>query len=187
MPRATRRDHIIDIAIDLFCKHGFHATGVDTIMRTAKVSKKTLYNHFRSKDELILASLQVHDSSFRNEFMKDVSALADTPRGQLLAIFDAAEKWFGGQNFFGCMFVNVVGEYSDPTSPMRAVSLNFKQMIWRYIFELCENAGARDANGLANAIALVFEGSIVTAQISGNTHSAQTGKTVVGQLLTIYL
>lgn len=187
MPRASRRDHIIDIAIDLFCQHGFHATGVDTIMRTAKVSKKTLYNHFRSKDELILVTLQVHDGRFRNEFMKDVSALADTPRGQLLAIFDAAEKWFSGQNFFGCMFVNVVGEYSDPNSPMRAVSLNFKQMIHRYIFELCEKAGASDANGLADSIALIFEGSIVTAQISGNTNSAKTAKKVAEQLLTIHL
>jgi len=183
MAMPSRRDHIIDVAIDLFCKHGFHATGVDTIMRTAKVSKKTLYNHFRSKDELIIAALQHHDSQFRNGFMKGVEACADTPRDQLLAIFDVAEQWFSGQNFFGCMFVNVVGEYSDPTSPMRDVSRNFKQMLHRYILELCEKSGAKEANKLADEIALLLEGAIVTAQVAGTTRGASTAKSVAEQLL----
>ena len=187
MPRPSRRDHIINVAIALFCEHGFHATGVDTIMRTAKVSKKTLYNHFRSKDELILAALQLHDGEFRNNFMKDVEALADTPRARLLAIFDAAEKWFNGQNFFGCMFVNVVGEYSDPASPMRAVSRNFKQMIRRYIYELSVKAGAPEPDALADEIALLFEGAIVTAQISGDPTGAKTAKNVAELLLEKHL
>ncbi len=187
MPILGRRDHIIDVAIRLFCEHGFHATGVDRIMREAKVSKKTLYNHFRSKDELILAALQQHDSVFRNNFVKDVEQLANTPEGQLIAIFDAAEAWFSKQNFFGCMFVNVVGEYSDPTSPMRDVSRNFKQMIWRYIVSLCVEAGAKNPEKLANELALLFEGAIVTAQISGSALSASTAKNVAKQLLAANL
>ncbi len=187
MPILGRRDHIIEVAIRLFCEHGFHATGVDRIMREAKVSKKTLYNHFRSKDELILAALQQHDSVFRNNFVKDVEHLANTPKDQLIAIFDAAEKWFSDQNFFGCMFVNVVGEYSDPTSPMRDVSRNFKQMILRYIVSLCVKAGAKDPEKLANELALLFEGAIVTAQISGSPVSAGTAKNIAKQLLAASL
>jgi len=178
-----RRDHIIEVAIKLFCEHGFHATGVDRIMREAKVSKKTLYNHFRSKDELILAALQKHDSVFRNDFVKDVEQLSSTPEGQLIAIFDAAEKWFSGQNFFGCMFVNVVGEYSDANSPMRGVSKSFKKMIWRYINSLCVKAGANNPETLANQLALLFEGAIVTAQINGTAVSAGIAKDVATQLL----
>ena len=187
MPRPSRRDHIIDVAIDLFCEHGFHATGVDTIMRAAKVSKKTLYNHFRSKDELILAALQLYDGRFRNDFMKEVEALADTPEDRLLAVFDAAERWFDSDRFFGCMFVNVVGEYSDPNSPMRAVSLNFKQMIRRYLFELCDKAGAKNADTLADEMALLFEGAIVTAQVAGSAVGARTAKGVAQQLLQNHL
>jgi len=187
MPQASRRDHIIDVAIALFCQHGFHATGVDTIMRVAKVSKKTLYNHFRSKDELILAALKQQDGRFRNDFMKDIASRAKEPRDQLLAIFDAAEQWFNDKNFFGCMFVNVVGEYSDPASPMRAVSRNFKRMINLYILELCEKAGAKDPEKLAKEIALIFEGSIVTAQISGNAEGAKTAKQVAKHLLSLHL
>lgn len=187
MPILGRRDHIIDVAIVLFCKHGFHATGVDRIMREAKVSKKTLYNHFRSKDELILAALQQHDSVFRNEFMKDVEQLANSPEGQVIAIFDAAEKWFSDQNFFGCMFVNVVGEYSDPDSPMRDVSKNFKQMIRRYILGLCVKVGASNPEKLADELALLFEGAIVTAQISGSSVGASTAKNIAKQLLAASL
>ncbi len=178
-----RRDHIIEVAIKLFCKHGFHATGVDRIMREAKVSKKTLYNHFRSKDELILAALQQHDSVFRNEFMRDVEQLSNSPQGRVLAVFDAAEKWFSDQNFFGCMFVNVVGEYSDTNSPMRGVSKSFKKMIWRYIRSLCVDAGANNPETLANQLALLFEGAIVTAQINGTAVSAGVAKDVAAQLL----
>lgn len=184
MPITGRRDHIIEIAIRLFCEHGFHATGVDRIMREAKVSKKTLYNHFRSKDELILAALQKHDSVFRNNFVKDVEQLSNTPKGQLIAMFDVAENWFSDQNFFGCMFVNVVGEYSDSNSPMRDVSKSFKKMIWRYIHDLCSQAGVTDPTSMANQLALLFEGAIVTAQISGTALSATTAKNVAIQLLT---
>ncbi|MBL4837275.1 MAG: TetR/AcrR family transcriptional regulator [Kordiimonadaceae bacterium] len=187
MARPSRRDHIIDVAIVLFCEHGFHATGVDKIMRTAQVSKKTLYNHFRSKDELILAALQLYDGRFRNNFMKDVEALGATPQARLLAIFDAAETWFNSQNFFGCMFVNVVGEYSDPTLPMRAISRNFKQMIHRYILELCEKSDAKNPEILADEMALLFEGAIVTAQISGTAAGAKTAKAIAKQLLANHL
>lgn len=187
MPITGRRDHIIEVAIKLFCEHGFHATGVDRIMREAKVSKKTLYNHFRSKDELILAALQKHDSVFRNNFVKDVEQLSSTPKGQLLAIFDAAENWFSGQNFFGCMFVNVVGEYSDANSPMRGVSKSFKDMVWRYILSLCEKAGVNEPEKMANELALLFEGAIVTAQISGSPVSASTAKNIASQLLAANL
>ena len=58
MPASSRREHLIDTAIELFAKHGFHATGIDMILARAGVSKKTLYRHFRSKEELILAALR---------------------------------------------------------------------------------------------------------------------------------
>ena len=54
----SRRDHLVDTAVKLFSKHGFRATGIDRVLAESGVAKKTLYNHFRSKDELIIATLQ---------------------------------------------------------------------------------------------------------------------------------
>ncbi|MFZ8458398.1 TetR/AcrR family transcriptional regulator, partial [Staphylococcus aureus] len=92
-------EHIVKTAIALFGEHGFNGTGVDRIMTTAKVSKKTMYSYFRSKDELILAALQYYDGLFRNQFMQQVGKQATTPRAQLLALFDVAKQWFMQDDF----------------------------------------------------------------------------------------
>lgn len=91
---SSRREQLIKTAIDLFARNGFYATGIDTIVEQSGVTKKTLYSHFRSKDELILAALHSYGDEFRNEFMRQVEMLARTPKTRLLAIFDVAEKWF---------------------------------------------------------------------------------------------
>ena len=94
MSDSQRREQLIDTAIDLFAKHGFHATGIDRILAVSGVSKKTLYRHFRSKDELILAALRKYDGLFRNNFMREVESRGTTPKERLLAVFDAARAWF---------------------------------------------------------------------------------------------
>ena len=118
MPKQSRREHLIDTAITLFCEHGYHATGIDRILDTAGVSKKTMYLYFRSKEELIYAALQQYDSVFRNNFMRAVEEQGSSPKDKLLAIFDVAGAWFNENNFFGCMFINAVGEYSESESPI---------------------------------------------------------------------
>jgi len=90
---STKREQLIETAARLFARNGFHATGIDTILAEAGIAKKTLYNHFRTKDELILAALRKHDGEFRNNFMKSVEELAETPEARLLAIFDVAKAW----------------------------------------------------------------------------------------------
>ncbi len=86
MPAPAKRELIVTTALRLFAEQGFNSTGIDQIVEVAGVSKKTLYNHFRSKDELILAVLAYYDSSFRNSFIRRVEATAKSPRARLLAI-----------------------------------------------------------------------------------------------------
>lgn len=176
MPRPSRRDDVIKTAINLFSKHGFNGTGVDMIMREAKVSKKTMYTYFRSKDELILAALQHYDGLFRNSFMKQVDKAAKTPEKRLIAMFDVAKVWFMQDNFFGCMFINAVGEYSDADTPIRNISVHFKAQMRDFIRELCVQAGAKDADGLADELALLLEGAIVTAQVGKKPAAADIAK-----------
>ena len=89
---SDRREHLLDTALSLFGTEGFHATGIDKILASAGVAKMTLYNHFRSKDELILAALRRRDERFRHWFVREVEHRAATPRDRLLA---AAEKGTG--------------------------------------------------------------------------------------------
>jgi len=183
MKQSQRREHLIDTAIGLFCRYGYHATGIDRILSEAGVSKKTLYTHFRSKDELIMAALRKYDGLFRNEFMRQVDHLGKSPEDKLLAIFDAAGSWFTQKQFFGCMYINVIGEYSEEDSPIREISKQFKRSMRDYIMELCKQAGAEEPDALADQLALILEGAIVTAQVSQKSDSARTAKRIASQLL----
>lgn len=183
MSKSQRREHLVDTAIDLFAERGFHATGIDTILEKSGVSKKTLYRHFRSKEELILAALRKYDGLFRNEFMRQVEARAHTPRGRILAVFDVAYSWFKHNNFFGCMFINAIGEYSENDTPIRQVCKEFKTMMRGYVRELCVRAKVDDPDGLAEKLALLLEGAIVTAQVSQTPDAAQVAKSTARVLV----
>ena len=184
MSQSPRREHLIDTAIALFAERGYHGTGIDTILAKAGVSKKTLYRHFRSKEELILAALKKYDGLFRNDFMRQVEARAATPRDRLLAVYDVAADWFAQDNFFGCMFINAVGEYSAADTPIRQVCKDFKRQVRRYIEDLCAELGAENPAGLADELAMLFEGAIVTAQVSDKREAAaQIAKTAAAALI----
>ncbi len=184
MSLSERREHLIDTAIRLFAEHGYHATGIDTILKSAGVSKKTLYRHFRSKDELILAALRKYDGLFRNSFMRQVEEQAATPRDRLLAVFDVAEAWFGQSSFYGCMFINAIGEYSDDDTPIRQVCKEFKALMRSYIRDLCIQAEIPDGALLAEELALLLEGAIVTAQVSQDRQrAARIAKIAAGALI----
>lgn len=180
---ADKRQQLIDTAIALFNEHGFHAVGIDRIASEARVSKKTMYHHFRSKEELILAALRQQDGMFRNQFMKNVEATAADAHNRLLAVFDVAHQWFQSDDFFGCMFINAVGEYGEPSHAIREVCKEFKRLMRRYLVELATEVGAADPDGLADELALLLEGSIVTAQVSGNPRSAEVAKNAAKVLI----
>jgi len=183
MPLSSRRDHLIETAITLFCEQGYHATGIDRLLETAGVSKKTMYQHFRSKEELIYAALRQHDSVYRNQFMQAVENSGETPKEKLLAIFDIAENSFKGDQFHGCMFINAVGEYSEEGSPVREICKQFKQLIWRYIADLTQQSGAAHPEELADEICLLLDGAIVTAQVSQKPQAASTAKKIAQTLI----
>lgn len=186
MPRPSRREDIIKTAITLFSEHGYHGTGVDMIMHASKVSKKTLYTYFRSKDELILATLQYYDGLFRNNFMKQVEKLASTPEDKLLAMFDVAKIWFMQDNFFGCMFINAIGEYSESDTPIRQICKHFKLQMRGFIKELCIEANTKNPDALADELALLLEGAIVTAQVNNQPQAALTAKNAATTIIRQY-
>ena len=178
MPALSKREQIVTEALKLFYRDGFNATGVDRICIEAGVSKKTLYNHFKSKDELILATLRKRDGLFRNRIMRETERLGSTPRARLLAIFDALDAWFREKNFSGCMFINAAAEFSSHDDPNHIVSAEHKRLVRDYICGLAEQAGVVDSKALAGQLNLLLEGAIVEAHVSGNTEAAKLAKSM---------
>lgn len=173
---STKRDQLIDTALDLFTREGFQGTGIDKILAESGVAKMTLYNHFKSKDELILAVLRRRDETFRNWFMREVERRASSPRDRLLATFDVLEEWFRDGNYGGCLFINATAEFGGRAESIRGSCAEHKKLVLDYLTELSRRAGAADAEDLAFSLNLLAEGAIVTAQVFGTPEAARRAR-----------
>ena len=187
----SKREELVDAAMKVFYRNGFHNSGLDLIQRESGISRMTLYNHFKSKDELIVAALRRRDEIFRNQLMKFVDSQSQDPINRILAIFDYHENWFDQDDFQGCMFINASAEFCEPDCPARRVAAEHKLDILRYIEGLCAHAKLNDPEELAQQINLIIEGSIVNAQVVGrvsnNAHTpgqaAQRGRSMAQKLI----
>lgn len=180
---SIRRDHLVDTALNLFSRYGFHATGIDRILAESGVAKMTLYKHFKSKDELILAALRRRDELHRNWFMREVEKLATAPRDRLLALFGALEAWFQSSEFSGCCFINATAEYADRDDPIHAAAAEHKRLIRSYIRELAAAAQAKAPDELTDQLMLLMEGAIVSAQITGEAVAARQARSAAEVLV----
>ena len=165
----SRREELVESAMKVFYRNGFHCTGLDMILKESGISRMTLYNHFKSKDELIVAALRRRDELFRNGLMKFVEGASRDPVERIYAVFDFHEQWFNDEDFKGCMFINVSAEFCDAESPARRVSADHKIECVRYLTKLCEDAGLDEPSEAAERINLLLEGAIVTAYLQGKT------------------
>lgn len=179
---ASKRDELVDAAMRVFYRQGFHASGLESILEEGGISRMTLYNHFKSKDELILAALRRRDEIFRNRMMKFVEASAASPRDRILAVFNFHEQWFTGKEFCGCMFINAAAEFADPRSAVRAVAAEHKRAIVRYLTDLCREGGFANPQHIADQLNLLIEGAIVTAQVVGQVQNGGTDAGAPAQL-----
>ena len=184
---ATRRDHLVDTALQLFSRHGFHATGIDRILSESGVAKMTLYKHFKSKDDLILAALRRRDELHRTWLIQAVETKATAPRDRLVALFAVLADWFCSDDFAGCCFINASAEYSAKENPIHQAAAEHKLMIRAYILDQAQAAGAKPAVGLTDQIMLLIDGATVAAQVHGGTAPAMqaqlAAEILIGQAL----
>ncbi len=185
--RPTKRDELVQKALAAFYRTGFQATGMDRLVVETGVSKTSMYKHFRTKEELILAALRLRDEQFRNFRARRLKALADTPRGQLLALFDVLGEWFRQEGFRGCMFIKASAEYQEKGHPIHALSAEHKRLVFVHVRNLAQAAGAPDPEALARALMLLEEGAIVTAHLGYTTDPAGDAKAAARVLIAAAL
>jgi AcrR family transcriptional regulator len=173
---SPRRERLVDTATELFYRNGYHATGIDRIVAEAGVAKMTLYKHFRSKDELILAVLRRRDETFRNWLMGEVDRRGASPRERLLVLFDVLQEWFRKNEYRGCMFINAGAEYGAPDSAIRAVACEHKRLLSTYVEQLAREAGATDPAELAAGLTLLVDGATVAAQLNCDCGPAEDAR-----------
>lgn len=186
--RPSSRDRIMKIAHDLFYEHGFHTVGIDQIVSEAGVTKTTFYNHFESKEELMLDVLRWHDKWWRDQFRALLRHHAgDAPRDQLLAIPDAIEQTISAPGFNGCIFVNVAVQFPLPHDPAHALAAEHKAKMEDLYRELAGYAGASDPVALAAELAMMTEGAYVTRQVTHDPRTADIFRRLVERTIEQHL
>jgi len=170
------------VAYDLFCRHGIRAVGVDTIIAQSGVAKMTLYRHFGSKDDLVLAVLDRREELWTREWLQaEVMLRATDPAERLLAIFDVFDGWFRRRSFEGCLFINALIEIDDRKHPIHRASREQLMRIRSFIEGLAVDAGVDEPAGFARQWHILMKGSIVAAG-EGDADAAQRAQ-AIGRLL----
>ena len=169
------RQRILETADRLFYGQGVRAVGVDTIAAEIGISKRTLYNYFPSKDDLIIAYL--------SRRIRPVQASDLPPAEQILGDFDRLERSFASGVFRGCPFVNAVAELKEPRHAANKLAIAFKEQRRIWFRELLTRLDVADADGLATQLMLLVDGAIAAALVRGDPKVARAAREAASVLL----
>jgi AcrR family transcriptional regulator len=158
--RSAMQERILETADRLFYGQGIRAVGVDTIAAEIGISKRTLYNHFPSKDELIVAYL--------SRRLRPVPP-SDLP---ILGNFERLERTFATGVFRGCPFVNAVAELKEPAHAANKIAFAFKEQRRLWFRDLLARLGVDDPDTLALQLQILADGAIAAALVRGDPRVA---------------
>src|SRR6202142_2315722 len=179
----SARGRLLNAATHLFCKNGINATGIDAIIDEAGTAKTTLYKLFGSKTNLVQAVLESEGKQWREWFIASVEAGGASAQTKLTRIFPALKDWFREERFYGCPFINAVGEHDKDLKQFRAIAMRHKKVVLAYIEKLAGEMGAAEPEVLAHQLALLMDGAIVAAMVTRDPGVADTAGLTAGSLL----
>lgn len=170
------RQRILETADRLFYQDGIRAVGIDRIIAEANVAKMSLYKHFPSKDDLILAVLKHREDTVLEFFRSAMERHGKKAKSPLRAFFAALKEWFETPGFRGCAFQNAAAELADPAHPGTEFVRGHKQRFSDFLRGLVEEMVGRAAAKVAPAVSILVEGAVVTAVIQGNPDAADVAR-----------
>jgi len=169
--RMPPHERIIEVARELFCRDGIHATGIDRILTEAGASKMTLYGRFGSKEALVREVLAREGAEWRETFFAAVEAASPDPAKRLQATIPALRSWFEGR-FYGCAFMNAAAEQAKGAAGgepwLREMTAQHHAAIIAFLAELAGAAGYADPRMMGRQVLLVLDGAIAALMVSGD-------------------
>jgi AcrR family transcriptional regulator len=165
------KDQVFQTASRLFYQSGYRAIGVDTIAAESGIGKMTLYRHYPSKDDLIVAYLKDSDELFWKNF-EELTKDAPTAREKLLAFFDGLQEYATTPACYGCPFLNVATEYPDTDYAGHQVAIEHKQSVRVKFRQLAKEAGAKKPDILADQLFLLMDGAYMASRMFGAKNPA---------------
>jgi AcrR family transcriptional regulator len=183
-PQATfdARERILDAAYELFSRRAIRDVGVDEVIERAGVAKATLYRHFSSKDDLVIAFLERREERWTLAWVEaEARRRGTTPEEQLLAIFEVFDEWFQRDDFEACSFINVLLEMG-PAHPAGQASVRHLANIRTVVARLADEAALRDPESFARSWHILMKGSIVSAT-EGDAQAAERAQSMARLLI----
>ena len=163
----TKKEQIIHTAFDLFSVNGFYATGVDRIMATAGVSKRTLYKYFPTKNDLIVAVMDFYRDGFKQKMRAILGQRELSPEEKIRDIFSWVLTQFDNPSFHGCLVISAMGEFDGKDEDIVCSCQSFKKWELGMFYKLAQEFGARDLDALSYTLFVLFEGLLSAAQVMG--------------------
>ena len=176
-------ERILEVARDLFCRDGIHATGIDRILAAAGASKMTLYARFGSKEALVRAVLREEGAAWRAAFFEAVVQAADDPAVRLRRVVPALAAWFRGGRFYGCAFMNAVAEHTKGEAWLRELAAEHHREILAFLTAQAAAAGQAEPALVARQILLLMDGLIAATMVSGDDAVLAVGERTLEAIL----
>ena len=170
------KQRILQTADRLFYQHGIQAVGVDTIAAEVGISKRTLYNHFPCKNDLVAAYL-----SGRSD---QLPTSEKPPAEQILWNFDRMDRAFAAPDFRGCPFINAIGELGDNAeAEIKRIAREFKENRRVWFRERLRELKVANVEELATQLQILVDGAIAANVVRGDKSAARTAKQTARLLL----
>lgn len=177
------RQKILETASDLFYQKGIQHVGINEVIASAGVAKRTLYRWFPSKDQLIEAVMKHRAIQWLRWFESAVEDRGNTAKERLLATFDVLQTWYADPNFRGCPFINAVLEIADASHPAHHVSMNVRESIRQYVMRLATEAGVKNPDAFSQQYLLLIGGASLVATIEGRSNGAEHARNALSVLI----
>jgi AcrR family transcriptional regulator len=178
-------DKIIDTAERLFYSQGYNSTGINQVIKEADIAKGSLYKHFESKTDLLVAYLQrFHEESFRR--LEDTVEKVSDPKLKLLAVFDYYSERQLYREYGGCPFVKANDEAGMSDQRVLAEIQRAKKRLKNFIADRVAASGHKEQmenQELSQLIYLMVEGGMVAASIFKNSNDLQSAKSIIQNLI----
>lgn len=167
----SKCDQVLATAERLFNQQGFHATGIDQIVREAGATPRTLYRYFPTKEHLIIEVLQEREKRFLGQIQQHTS-----DETGLTSLFAELEKWFAQEGGKGCLYLRALAEYGHKDTGVADCALLHKQ---RELESLCSRFSGGTPEEIcdkAENLMLIMEGAVARAPVIGGAAAAQRAR-----------
>ncbi|KAA0933733.1 TetR/AcrR family transcriptional regulator [Streptomyces apricus] len=153
------RTRLLNTATRIFYTEGIHSVGIDRIVAEAQVTRATLYRHFASKEDLILAYLAQADQAIRGQ-VAAAQASSSSPNDQVRAVARSITDGIQSTGFRGCAFLNAAAEYSDPAHPIHQTVLAHRQWFLTTVTDMLAQTSEKTADAAGRHFVMLRDGAM---------------------------